>query len=68
MYNLLPGLTVIEQPVQEIGRSAMALLFERLEAPDRPSRRLVLGGTCILRGSTAARMPAGMTGRRTDAG
>ncbi len=51
-----PGLTVIEQPVQDIGQSAMALLFERLEAPDRPRRRLVLGGTCIVRGSTAARM------------
>lgn len=50
-----PGLTVIEQPVQDIGHSAMALLFERLEAPDRPSRRLVLGGTCIVRGSTAIR-------------
>ncbi len=62
-----PGLTVIEQPVQDIGRSAMALLFERLEAPDRPSRRLVLGGTCIVRGSTAARMAPVMNPRLTDA-
>lgn len=54
-----PGLTVIEQPVQDIGHSAMALLFERLEAPDRPSRRLVLGGSCVVRGSTAARPQAG---------
>ncbi|MBP2299380.1 LacI family DNA-binding transcriptional regulator [Azospirillum picis] len=53
-----PGLTVIEQPVQEIGRSAMALLFERLEQPDRPTRRLVLAGTCVVRGSTGARLEA----------
>ncbi len=48
-----PGLTVIEQPVHEIGAAAMNLLFERLEAPDRPTRKVVLSGTCVVRGSTA---------------
>ncbi|WP_022978011.1 LacI family DNA-binding transcriptional regulator [Nevskia ramosa] len=50
-----PGLTVIEQPVEEIGRQAMALLFERLQTPNLPVRKLVLSGRCIVRGSTAAR-------------
>lgn len=48
-----PGLTVIEQPVHEIGAAAMALLFERLDTPDRPTRKVVLSGTCVVRGSTA---------------
>lgn len=49
-----PGLTVIEQPVHEIGRAAMSLLFERLDARDRSPRKVVLSGTCVVRGSTAA--------------
>lgn len=49
-----PGLTVVEQPVDEIGRAAVGLLFERVESPDRPARKLVLPGRCVLRGSTAA--------------
>ena len=50
-----PGLTVIEQPVEEIGRAAMNLLFERLKTPTLPVRKVVLSGRCVLRGSTAAR-------------
>lgn len=47
-----PGLTVIEQPVAEIGRTAMRLLVERLEAPEGVVRKVVLGGKCVVRGST----------------
>jgi LacI family fructose operon transcriptional repressor len=50
-----PGLTVIEQPVAAIGRAAMAMLLERLETPDAPVRKIVLGGKCVVRGSTAGR-------------
>jgi LacI family fructose operon transcriptional repressor len=48
-----PGLTVIEQPVAEIGHAAMRLLLERLETPDAALRKIVLGGRCVVRGSTA---------------
>lgn len=50
-----PGITVVEQPVEEMGRAAMGLLLERLRTPQLPVRRLVMHGRCVLRGSTAAR-------------
>jgi LacI family fructose operon transcriptional repressor len=50
-----PGITVIEQPVDEIGRTAMAMLFERLEKPNSPLRRVVLSGRFVGRGSSARR-------------
>jgi len=51
------GLTVIEQPVEEIGRIAMAMLSERLDHPDGAPRKVVIGGRCLVRGSS--RGPAG---------
>ena len=50
-----PGLTVIEQPVADIGRAALDLLFERLRAPDMATRKVVLAGRLIVRGSLGAR-------------
>jgi LacI family transcriptional regulator, fructose operon transcriptional repressor len=49
-----PGMTVIEQPVEQIGHTAMSLLYERLKTPTQPVRKVVLSGRCIVRGSTAA--------------
>lgn len=54
-----PGLTVVEQPVADIGRTAMDLLFERLRVPDMTSRKVVLSGRLVVRGSSAPRGGAG---------
>jgi LacI family fructose operon transcriptional repressor len=47
-----PGLTVIEQPVEDLGRAAMSLLLDRLKTPTAPTRKITLSGKCIPRGST----------------
>ncbi|PTQ11566.1 LacI family transcriptional regulator [Sphingomonas oleivorans] len=49
------GLTVIEQPVEDIGRTAMAMLLDRLDAPDTAPRKVMLAGRCVVRGSTKGR-------------
>ena len=45
------GLSVIEQPVEEIGRVAMAMLLDRLDHPQAAARRVVLSGRLILHGA-----------------
>jgi LacI family transcriptional regulator, fructose operon transcriptional repressor len=47
-----PGVTVIAQPVYEIGKNAMQLLTQRLAEPEMPTRTLVLPGQLVTRGST----------------
>lgn len=51
------GLSVIRQPVDEIGRVAMTMLFDRLAEPDAPARKVVLGGEFVVGGSTALPSP-----------
>lgn len=51
-----PGLTVIEQPVFDIGRTAMSLLFDRLKTPDLSPRKVMLSAQLIERGSTPQRL------------
>ncbi|CCA90645.1 LacI family DNA-binding transcriptional regulator [Novosphingobium sp. PP1Y] len=46
------GISVIEQPVEEIGRTAMTMLLDRLDHPDAPARKVVLGGRLVVRGSS----------------
>jgi LacI family fructose operon transcriptional repressor len=52
-----PGITVIEQPLDEIGATAMNMLLHRIATPDGPIRKVVLSGRCVIRGSTAAKKP-----------
>ncbi|EEG07369.1 LacI family DNA-binding transcriptional regulator [Pseudogulbenkiania ferrooxidans] len=47
------GLTVIEQPVYEIGRTAMEMLLSRLDDPGLSIRSVVLAGRLLVRGSTS---------------
>ncbi|EGD60804.1 transcriptional regulator, LacI family [Novosphingobium nitrogenifigens DSM 19370] len=52
------GLSVIEQPVEAIGRTAMTMLFDRLDDAAIPSRKVVLSGTLVARGSSLHRQEA----------
>lgn len=67
-----PGLTVVEQPVEEMGRAAASLLFRRLGDPSAAPCRLVLAGRLVDR-DTFVRAPdptvgPAETGRRRAAG
>jgi LacI family fructose operon transcriptional repressor len=46
-----PQVTVIQQPVYEIGKVASELLLERIANPDRPAREIVLQSKLIVRQS-----------------
>lgn len=49
------GLTVIEQPVEEIGRNAMTMLLDRIAHPDAAPRRTILSGKLVVRASSGHR-------------
>nr|WP_309805050.1 substrate-binding domain-containing protein [Novosphingobium capsulatum] len=44
------GISVIEQPVEEIGRTATTMLLDRLDNPQAPTRKVVLAGKLVARG------------------
>ena len=48
-----PGLTVVAQPIYELGKVAADLLFERLENNDLPPRERILEHTLMVRQSCA---------------
>jgi len=50
-----PDITVIRQPTNEIGQTALRLLLERVTQPERAVRRVVLRGELLARGSTQLR-------------
>lgn len=52
------GLTVIEQPFYEIGRSAMGMLLDRLAQPQQAARKMVLSGKLIVRGDRVGELSA----------
>jgi LacI family fructose operon transcriptional repressor len=51
MPHIGHGITVISQPVYEMGRTAAELLFQRMAEPTRSPREVVLKGKLIERGS-----------------
>ncbi|WP_308011102.1 LacI family DNA-binding transcriptional regulator [Streptomyces sp. AC495_CC817] len=48
---VVPGITVIAQDPQLMGRTAMDLLLARIDGADEPPRRVVLGTRLVARGS-----------------
>lgn len=53
-----PAVTIIAQPTYEIGTTAAELLLQRVERPDRPTRKVILQGDLVIRGSSAPRQAA----------
>lgn len=51
-----PDITVVRQPTNEIGQTALRLLLERVVMPERAVRRVVLRGELMVRGSTQPRV------------
>ncbi|MBL8251278.1 MAG: LacI family DNA-binding transcriptional regulator [Candidatus Competibacter sp.] len=47
-----PGITVISQPIYDIGRAAIDLLLQRIAQPHQAVRQVVLRGELIARGSS----------------
>ena len=51
---ILGGITLIEQPIQQIGAQAMNMLLNRIEQPNAPLQKLMLRGNLIIRNSTSS--------------
>jgi LacI family transcriptional regulator len=61
---LQPGITVVRQPTESLGRTAAEVLFARLEGKNEaPSKRIVLPVELIVRGSCGGRPSQGQPGR-----
>jgi LacI family transcriptional regulator len=56
-----PGLTVIRQPGEEMGRRAAQMLFERLAGKKGPPQRVMLDTELIIRESCGCGIPAALT-------
>jgi LacI family fructose operon transcriptional repressor len=48
-----PPITIIDQPTYEIGKTAAELLLQRIAEPNRPTRKVILKGRLLERGSSA---------------
>jgi LacI family transcriptional regulator len=48
-----PQITVVSQPVSEIGRAAARLLFDRLSGKDHPPEKILFETKLIVRGSVS---------------
>lgn len=58
MFVVKPALTVVAQPVYEMGRCAAELLLARIAEPTRPIQEIVLQATLHIRQSCAYHAPA----------
>jgi len=47
-----PAITLIDQPTYEIGKTATELLLQRIADPSRPTRKVILKGQLLERGSS----------------
>jgi DNA-binding LacI/PurR family transcriptional regulator len=56
-----PGLTVVRQPGEEMGRRAAQMLFERLAGKKGPPQRVVLDSELVIRESCGCGHPAAVT-------
>ena len=56
-----PGLTVVRQPGEEMGRRAAQMLFERLAGKKGPPQTVVLDTELIIRESCGCNSPAALT-------
>ena len=50
-----PPITLIDQPTYEIGQTATELLLQRITDPNRSTRKVILKGRLVVRGSSAPR-------------
>lgn len=57
--DVVPSLTAMSLPSEEMGRTAARLLIERLEQPERKSKAVLLSESLVIRESTAPPPAAG---------
>jgi len=50
-----PPITLIAQPTEEIGRTAIELLFQRIAEPERVPKTVTLKGKLLVRGSSSSK-------------
>jgi LacI family transcriptional regulator len=53
LTRMIPPLTTVHVPQQEIGAEAARMLLDAIDEPERPPRSLLLPVTLMVRGSTA---------------
>ncbi len=63
-----PGITVIAQPIYDIGKAAIDLLLQRIAQPYQAVRRVVLRGQLMAYAAPVSRGPAQTSAKKTEGG